>query len=205
MRDPDGNPAVAIGTCYCGPLDDGENVLKPLRTFVTPVADFLQPVSYVQMQSSFDEMWPEGRLYYWKSSLIRELSQEANEILVEFGTTIPSTVGCAIYLQQLAGAASRVGTTETAFPHRYDHYNCGAIAGWDDPADTEQTIRWVRGFWEAMQPFYERSAYVNDLGDEGEQRVRQAYGPNLERLVALKNKYDPTNFFRLNANIKPTV
>ena len=137
------------------------------------------------------------------SGLIRELSQEAIETVVEYGRRIPTTIGCALYVQQLHGAASRVGATETAFPHRYDHYNCGAIAGWDDPADSEQNIDWVREFWEAMQPFYERSVYVNDLGDEGEQRVREGYGPNYERLVALKNKYDPTNFLRMNQNIKP--
>lgn len=201
---PDGNPAVAIAACYCGPPDQGEKILKPLRTFDSPLADLLQPVSYVQMQSLIDEAWRPGRFYYWKSSLIRELSQEAVEILVEYARAMPTSMGSLIYLQQLHGAASRVGATETAFPHRHDHYNCGAMAGWDDPTESEKNVRWARQCWQAMQPFYERSAYVNDLGEEGEQRVREAYGPNYDRLVALKNKYDPTNFFRLNQNIKPS-
>ena len=92
----------------------------------------------------------------------------------------------------------RVKTAETAFPHRYDHYNCGAKAGWNDHSDTERNIRWSRESWAAMQPFCERDAYVNDLGEEGEQRVRGAYGQNYERLMALKQKYDPTNFFCIN-------
>ena len=113
-----------------------------------------------------------------------------------------------IYFQQVHGFTSRVAASETAFPHRYDHYLFGAHPATDDPSDSEKMIRWARECWEAMEPFVERAVYVNSLEDadeEGEQRVREAYGPNYERLVALKNKYDPTNFFRLNANIQPTV
>ena len=117
---------------------------------------------------------------------------------------MPMTPGSFVYLQQLHGAASRVKPTDTAFAHRYDHYNCGALAGWDDAAQTEKNIRWSRDSWAAMQPFFEKDAYVNDLGEEGEQRVREAYGQNYGRLVALKNKYDPTNLFGLNQNIKPS-
>jgi hypothetical protein len=116
---------------------------------------------------------------------------------------MPMTPGSFFYLQQLHGAASRVKPTETAFPHRYDHYNCEAMAGWDNEGHTERNIRWSRESWTAMQPFCEHDAYVNDHGEEGEQRVREAYGQNYERLAALKQKYDPANFFRLNQNIWP--
>ena len=111
----------------------------------------------------------------------------------------------AIGIQQLHGAAIRVGATETAFAHRYFHYNLLPVSIWRSPADSEKSVRWVRELWEAMQPFLERDAYGNDMGEEGEERVRSAYGINYERLVALKNRYDPTNFFRLNQNIRPTV
>jgi hypothetical protein len=134
--------------------------------------------------------------------LIRTLSDDAIEALLEYATRRPTPLS-KIYLQQMHGSASQVGTTDTAFPHRFDHYNCGAMLETRDPADTEEGIRWSRECWEAMQPFVESGNYVNDLGDEGEQRVREAYGPNFERLLALKEKYDPTNFFRLNQNIKP--
>jgi hypothetical protein len=94
-----------------------------------------------------------------------------------------------------------VGADETAFPHRFDHFNCGAMLEAVDPADSEVGIQWSRDTWQAMQPFVERSNYVNDLFEESEQRVREAYGRNFDRLVTLKDTYDPTNFFRLNANV----
>lgn len=201
---PDGTPAVAIVACHCGSLDEGERAFKPLRTFGSPLADMIQPRKYVEMQSLTDEGWPPGRLYYWKSSLIRALNEEVIETLVGYARRKPTPLSL-IYLQQLHGSASRVGVADTAFPHRFNHYNCGAMLETEDRADTEKGIQWSRECWDAMQPFVERSNYVNDLGEEGEQRVREAYGPNFERLLALKNKYDPTNFFSLNQNIKPTA
>jgi FAD/FMN-containing dehydrogenase len=202
---PDGTPCVGIALCYCGKLETGEELLKPLRKFAPPIADMVATRSYLEMQSLFDEMFTPGRFYYWKSSLLREVNEGAAEVLTECTRKMPMTSGSFFYLQQLHGAASRVKPTETAFPHRYDHYNCGAMAGWDDEAHTERNIRWSRESWSAMQPFCEHDAYVNDLGEEGEQRVREAYGQNYERLVALKQKYDPTNFFRLNQNIWPAA
>lgn len=201
---PDGSPAVAIAACCCGSLERGEKVLKPLKTFGSPIADLIGPRSYVEMQSLFDEAWAPGQLNYWKTSLLRALSDGAAEAFVEYARARPSPAS-AIYMQQLHGAASRVSATETAFPHRYDNYDCGAFAIWQNPADTGKNIRWARECWEALQPFYEGSVYVNALSDDADERVRAAYGPNYERLVALKNKYDPTNLFRLNANIKPTA
>jgi hypothetical protein len=198
---PDGTPCVGIALCYCGKLETGEELLKPLQKFAPPIADMVAARSYVEMQSLFDEAFTPGRFYYWKSSLLREVNEEAAEVLTECTRKMPMTPGSFFYLQQLHGAASRVKPTETAFPHRYDHYNCGAMAGWDDEAHTERNLRWSRESWTAMQPFCEHNAYVNDLGEEGEQRVREAYGQNYQRLLALKQKYDPTNFFRLNQNI----
>lgn len=206
MTDPDGNPAVAIVACYCGPLEEGEKALKPLRTFSTPLADLIAPRPYVEMQSLFDEAWT-PRLYYNKAHNIRHLSDAAIETLVAYARTLPTTLS-AIALQQLHGAAGRVAVSETAFPHRYDHYALYVHPATDDAADSEKMIRWAQEGWQAMKPFAERAVYVNALEDaleEGEHRVREAYGPNYERLVALKNKYDPTNFFRSNQNIKPTA
>jgi len=204
---PDGNPAVATIVCHCGPLEQGEKVLKPLRTFGSPLADLIAPRTYVEMQSLLDEFWPPGRLYYEKASIIRNLSDPAVETLIEYGASMPTGLS-SIYLQQLHGAASRVAGSETAFPHRNDHYVFGAHPATDDPADSQKMIHWARECWQAMQPFVEQAIYVNSLEDaleEGEHRVLEAYGSNYDRLVALKNKYDPTNFFHLNANIKPTV
>jgi FAD/FMN-containing dehydrogenase len=204
---PDGTPAVAIAVCYCGPLDQGEEVLKPLRTFSPPLADFITRQPYVEMQKLFDEAWPPGRLYYHRAHTIRELTEPVAETLVTYGQDLP-TAQSAIYFMRFHGAASRVGAEETAFPHRYDHYMGGAHPATDNPADSGQMIHWGRECWKALEPFVERAIYVNALEDaleEGDRRVREAYGPNHDRLVVLKNKYDPTNLFRLNANIKPEV
>ena len=200
---PDGTPCVGIALCYCGKLETGEELLKPLRKFAAPIADMVARRTYVEMQRLFDDAFTPGRFYYWKSSLLREIKQGAADILTECTRKMPMTPGSFFYLQQLHGVAGRVKPTGTAFPHRYDHYNCGAMAGWDNSSDTERNIRWSRESWAAMQPFCQHDAYVNDLGEEGEQRVREAYGQNYERLAALKQKFDPTNFFRINQNIKP--
>jgi FAD/FMN-containing dehydrogenase len=204
LTTPEGQPVVAVVVCYCGSLEEGGKVLKPLRTFGSPVADLIAPMSYVEMQSLLDGGFPPGRLHYWKSSFLRTMSDNAIETIVEYATHGPSpttTVG----MQQMHGAASRVGSTQTAFAHRYEQYDFMILSNWPDPADSERNLNWTREFWDAMQPHLEEGVYVNNLGEEGEERVRAAYGPNYDRLVALKNKYDPTNFFRLNQNIKPTV
>jgi FAD/FMN-containing dehydrogenase len=203
---PDGTPAVAIAVCYCGPLEQGETVLGPLRTFSSPLADLVAPKPYVEMQTLFDEAWAPGRFYYSKSSIIRRLNEAAIEAFLDHARAMPTPLS-AIAFQQLHGAAGRVGVDETAFPHRYDHHSFYVHPGTEDPADCQKMVRWAREGWEAVQPFAEPAMYVNGLEDareEGEQRVREAYGPHYERLVALKNRYDPTNFFRLNANIQPS-
>jgi hypothetical protein len=200
---PDGTPAFAVLACHSGPLDHGERAFGPLRRFASPLADMIARRSYVEMQSITDEGWPPGRFYYWKSSLVRAISDGLIETLLEYARRKPTPLSL-IYLQQLHGAAGRVRVGETAFPHRFDHYDCGAMFESVDAADTEKGMQWARDCWEAMQPFVERRNYVNDLGEEGDQRVREAYGSNYNRLVALKAQYDPTNFFRLNQNIAPT-
>ena len=215
---PDGSPAVGIAACYCGPMDDGERALKPLRTFGPPVADLIAPRSYVEMQSMFDAAAVPGQFNYWKTSLMREVTAAVSDVLLEQARRRPTPTS-VIYLQQQHGAASRRQPTDTAYPHRFYHYDCGPWAIWQDAADTEKCIRWARECWQALTPFYEPSVYVNALdghlvemdadptmlGDRAQDRIRAAYGPNYDRLVALKAKYDPTNFFHLNANIMAPV
>jgi FAD/FMN-containing dehydrogenase len=203
LTGPDGNPAFAIAVCYCGPVGEGERILRPLRTFAEPLADLITPQPYTQMQTLLDEAWPPGRRYYSKSSVIRRLTATGIETFVALGQAMPTPLS-AIAFQQLHGAASRIGVTETAFPHRYDHFSVYVHPATDDPADSEKIIRWGREGWEEIQPFVERAVYVNAIDDteSADQRVRDAYGPNYERLVALKQKYDPLNFFSSNQNIK---
>ena len=201
---PDGNPAVAIAVCYTGPLDDGERLVKPLRTFTSPLADLVAPQPYVQMQTLFDEAWPPGRRYYNKSSIVRRLPEAACEALVAYGRAMPTTLS-AIALQQLHGAASRVAIDATAFPHRYDHFSVYIHPATDDAAESESIVQWGRECWTGLQKFVEPAVYINALEDsleEGAHRVQQAYGPNYARLAMLKKKYDPANFFTGNQNIE---
>ena len=122
--------------------------------------------------------------------------------MVGFVAEMPSpTTG--VGLQQMHGAASRVEPTATAFPHRDEHYDFQILSQWADPAETEKNVEWTRSFFEAMGPFCEEGVYVNNLGDEGEDRVKAAYGGNYERLPALKGEYDPANLFCLNQKIRP--
>src|SRR5438067_1928057 len=204
---PPGEAAVAIAVCYCGPLDQGEKVLKLLRRLGTPLASDIAVKPYVQVQTMFDAAWPPGRLYYIKSSVVRRLSEAAIERYLDYARALPTPLS-AIAFQQFHGAASRVGSGDTAFPHRYDHFNLYIHPATDDPADAPKIIRWGRDCWEAMQPYVERAVYVNvmeDIAADNEQPIRDAYGPNYERLAALKKKYDPTNFFSGNQNIKPAA
>jgi hypothetical protein len=177
-------------------------VLRPLREFGSPLADNIQPMAYTTLQSSPDAGFPPGRRHYWKSSYLKDLSDEAIEVMVGFVSEMPSpTTG--VGLQQMHGAASRVDPTATAFPHRDEHYDFLILSQWADPAESERNVEWTRSFFEAMEPFFEEGVYVNNLGDEGEDRVKAAYGTNYGRLLALKGKYDPTNLFCLNQNIRP--
>jgi len=200
---PQGNLAFAIVACHCGPIDEGEKALAPLRNFGPPLADMLEPRDYTDMQSMTDEAWPQGRLYYWKSGLVRTLGDEAIDVFLEYAARKPTALS-VIGMQQLHGAAARMDATRTAFPHRFDHYNCIAMLETEDHADVESGTAWSRKCYEAMRPFAERATYVNDLGEERE-RLQEAYGPSLERLRALKTEYDPTDFFRLNQLIKATA
>jgi UDP-N-acetylenolpyruvoylglucosamine reductase len=201
---PDGVPVFGIAGCYCGPVSEGEKVLKPLRSFGTPLADLFGPMSYLQIQGMFEPFFPPGRLVYVKSNFVRALSDAAIDGLVQFVNKSPSRYTFAPFLEHWHGAATRVPVTDTAFPHRQYSWNAFAWSQWESPSDSEQNVRWTRECMETLRPFLVPSAYSNYISDEGDAWVRESYGPNFERLVALKRKYDPTNFFRLNHNIKPT-
>jgi FAD/FMN-containing dehydrogenase len=199
---PDGNLVVALVPCYVGPLDEGERLVAPLRRFGTPVADTIAPLPYVAMQQLFDAAFPPGRLNYWKSALADHLADEVIAATVEYVQKVPSR-HTAILFAELHGAYSRVGKTETAYFHRDLQYDLIILSGWTDPVENERNIAWTRELFAIWEPHLARAAYVNDLGDEGEDRARSAYGDNYARLAALKAKYDPTNFFCLNQNIRP--
>lgn len=201
---PDGSLVLAIVVCWSGPADAGTAAVSPFRSLATPVADSVQPIPYVALQCMFDGAFPPGRLHYWKSGFLKNLSVEAITVMDRFAAARPSPM-TAVGLQQLHGAAARVRPDATAFPHRDSHYDFIILAQWDDPRDTTTNVDWAVSFFEAMRPFLNSGVYVNDLGQEGGERVRAAYGTNYDRLAAIKAKYDPNNLFRMNHNIAPAA
>src|SRR5260370_10965089 len=206
MTTPDGLPAIAINLCSCGSLDAGERLVEPVRKFGSPLVDLIRPKSYLKVLLLADAGSPDGRHYYEEARTLRYLSDEAIETIADYGAacTSPSSL---VLIQHVHGAASRVSPTETAFALREESYVISILAAWDggEASQAHQHIAWARACWRALSPFASCGVYVNFLGNEGEERVRAAYGVNYERLVALKNKYDPTTFFSLNQNISPTL
>jgi FAD/FMN-containing dehydrogenase len=196
----DGAPVVGISVAWCGALDVGERVLEPLRTFETPVADMIRRMRYVDLQCAGDANFPRGRRHYWKAGFQRRLEAAAIDVMIDFAARRPSPY-TRISLQQMHGAAARVSPTETAFAHRHDQWEVQMLSQWLSADDDERNIRWARELYAAMEPHLERAVYVNMLGEDESDRVREAYGRNYERLAAVKAAYDPTNFFRGNQNV----
>lgn len=208
MKTPDKDLGVFISFCYTGPLDTAEKIVEPLQTFNKPLDVLVKRQPFLTIQGAMDEtFYTERYLRSWKGNFIRDVSEDAISILVESAQSMPTALvdSGGVDLQQMHGAASRVDPSATAFAHRYTQHDFLVWARWIDPSGSEKIIRWVRKFWQNMQPFVEEAVYSNDLGDEGEERNKATFGTNYERLLALKNKYDPTNLFRLNPNIKPTL
>lgn len=201
---PGGQPVIAISLCYGGALQEGERVVAPLRRFGTPLADLIRPKSYLSLLTVADRGAPAGRCYYEKARTLSVLSEEAIETMVEYGAACTSPWS-QVLLQHVHGAASRVDPSETAFALREESYVMSIVAAWDgrEAGKPNQHIAWTRAFWRAMEPHARPGVYVNFLGEEGQGRVQAAYGSNYPRLVALKNRFDPTNFFSLNQNITP--
>jgi FAD/FMN-containing dehydrogenase len=201
LSGPEG-PALAVILCYCGAIEEGEKVLRPMRSCGSPLMDSVAPVPYATVQNLLTEILQPGRLHYWKAGFVQALSDVAIEALVDFVAANVPGFFAAIVIEHLGGAVSRAGPQDTAFGHRDAQHSLLVLRMWQDPADSEKNIDWARRCYRAAEPFLKAGVYVNYLGDEGEARVRAAYGVNYERLRAIKNKYDPTNFFRLNQNIK---
>jgi FAD/FMN-containing dehydrogenase len=202
LSGPEG-PALAIIVCYCGSTETGEKLLRPLRHFGPLIADTVAPSPYARIQNLLTEVLAPGFLHYWKSGFFSSFSDDAIEKLVDFFAAAVPSPFAAIAIEHLGGAVGRVAGHETAFSHRRAQHSCLVLRAWREPAASRDNIAWARACYGVVEPFLEQGVYVNYLGDEGENRVRAAYGVNYERLAALKQKYDPTNVFRGNQNIRP--
>jgi FAD/FMN-containing dehydrogenase len=199
-----GRPVLAVTVCYAGPLERGEELLRPLRAFGRPLVDAIAPRPYVELQAMFNPTVPHGWHYYWRSWEVPPLTDAAIDTLVAQTERITSPRSYVIVFQ-LGGAVARVPDGATAYPQRDAAHNVNINAAWlpDDP-EADAHVRWARECFDALGPGAAGRAYVNFLSDEGQERVRAAYGAaKYARLVDVKRRYDPENVFRLNQNIDP--
>jgi FAD/FMN-containing dehydrogenase len=190
---------------HAGPLEDAEQVLGPARRFGQPLADIVQPMPYVAYQSILDGGFAtHGVQRYWKSGYDESLSDGCIDALVTGAENFASPQS-AIAVFLIHGAAARVAPDATAFGARKNHWDVNVIAQWTDAADSERQTAWTRELWAKIEPHSAGGTMINHIGSEDKpERIRASYGGNYDRLAAIKRKYDPTNFFRLNANIRPS-
>lgn len=203
---PDGRRVVGIRVCYNGSLEQAQQRLHALKA-LGPVLDSVGPTTYGEVQAAGEARYPAGSFHYWKAHFLTTMSDAVIETLLAHFAVVPSPKS-HIVVEQLGGAVGRTASTETAFTHREVGYSLLLLGVGENRAEFEAAIPWVRGLWDAVRPLCSGGVYVNYLGqeaDEGAERIRAAYRPSTyERLAALKRKYDPDNFFRVNQNIRPT-
>jgi FAD/FMN-containing dehydrogenase len=201
-----GQPVVLIAVCYAGPVDEAKAVIAPFHKLGTPIANAIRPMPYTTLQGMFDASVPHGLHYYWKSHYSASLSNDAIRTLAALAWKTKSPSSYTIIFH-MGGAVRHVSEEATAFKGRTALHAINVNAAWRPDFEAgREDIQWTQELWSALAPYSDGGVYMNFLGDEGQDRVKAAYGAaTYERLVALKDKYDPTNFFRMNQNIKPTV
>jgi hypothetical protein len=190
--------------CYTGPQEQAEATFQPIRRMLPPALDLVGPLPHPVLNSMFDPLYAPGDQWYWKADFVNELTDEAINLHIKHGSQLP-TMQSTIHLYPINGAARRVGKNDTAWSYR-DATWAEVIVGVDpDPAKKDLLANWARAYWNALHPYSAGGAYVNFMMEEGEERVKASYRDNYTRLAAVKRKYDPTNFFRVNQNIQPAL
>jgi FAD/FMN-containing dehydrogenase len=189
---------------FTGPLDEAETIFAPIRRDLAPTVDFVGPLPFPTFQSMFDPLVPHGIQSYWRADFFKELSDEAIARHVEHAAKLP-TLQSTMHIYPIDGAVHRVGKDDTAFSYRDANF-AQVIVGFSlDPADADLLKSWTVAYWDALHPYSLGGAYVNFMMDEGIDRIKATYRDSYDRLVAVKNRYDPTNVFHVNQNIKPTT
>ncbi len=201
-----GKPVVAIAVSYAGPLDEAEPHVRRVKEFGSPLVDTIAPKPFVEHQAFLDAGQPSGRHYYWKSDYFNEFSDELADALMEHCAKFTSPMSSTL-IMHLGGAARRVPADATAMAHRDAEHIIAIQASWESAEESGRHIGWARDFFNDVQPHSSGGTYVNFLNaDDGDDRTRQAYAPHIyDRLVDVKNRYDPENHFRMNKNIRPSV
>lgn len=195
---------AVITWCYTGDLQEAEQVFEPIRQVATPAMDFAGPIPLPALQSMFDGLYPPGLQWYWNADFFNELNDEVIDLHLKNGAALP-TVHSTMHLYPINGAAHRLGKNDTAWSYREANF-AQVIVGVDpDPANIEQMIQWSKAYWEQLHPYSAGGGYVNMIMNEGPDRVKAAYRDNYPRLAQIKAKYDPSNLFRVNQNIRPTT
>lgn len=187
---------------YTGPLEKGKEVFKPILE-LNPLFEHVGPMPHPMLNSMFDVFYPSGLQWYWRADFIKEIPDEAVTQHVKFGNDLP-TPHSTMHLYPINGLAHKVGKNDTPWAYRDANWSQVIVGVDPDPANKEIITKWTKDYYDAIHPYSSGGAYVNFLMDEGEDRVKASYKDNYERLVSIKNKYDPHNLFRVNQNIKPT-
>jgi FAD/FMN-containing dehydrogenase len=204
-RDIHGKPIVALFVCHTGELSEGERLVAPIKAFGSPVGDIIQRRSYVSQQSLIDATQPKGRRYYWKSEYLSRLEPEMLATTIRHAKAIASPHS-AIVLFPVDGELNRLAEDHSAVGNRDSKYVLNITASWERAEDDKPSVEWARAAWRDMRGFSTGGTYVNFLTEEeGDERIRAAYGKNYQRLVELKSKWDPDNLFCMNKNIPPNA
>lgn len=202
-EDVHGTEIVILAAMYTGDMADGETALAPLRAIGSPIADVIGPHPFVGWQQAFDPLLEPGERNYWKTHDFAELSDDMIDTVLGYVATLPDPQS-EVFFAQLGGAQGRVSDDATAYQGRTTAFLMNVHGRWSDASQDESSVAWCRDLWNAMAPYATGEAYVNFMtGEEGE-RLETAYGSSYQRLVELKNRYDPSNLFRMNQNIRPT-
>ena len=192
----------AVVWCYTGALESAATAFKPIRQFAPPAIDFAGPIPFPALQSLFDPIYPAGLQWYWRGDFFNSYSEKAIDLHVKYGSQMP-TMHSTMHIYPINGAASRVGALDTAWGYRDANFS-QVVAGVDpDPGNNPRLKEWASDYWMALHPYSSGGGYVNFIMDEGEERVKAAYGENYRRLSQIKAQYDPQNLFHINQNIKP--
>ncbi|WP_242929130.1 FAD-binding oxidoreductase [Pontibacter vulgaris] len=198
-----GKPVVVFAAFHAGDMEEGKRILAPLRKLGNPIADVIGPHSYAGWQQAFDPLLTAGARNYWKSHNFTELQDEAIDTMIDYISQLPSAQ-TEIFIGQVGGQMKRIDDSETAYPHRSANYVMNVHARWEKATEDKKCITWARSFFQESAKYATGGVYVNFLTEDETDRIHAAYGPNYDRLVAIKERYDPDNIFRANQNISPS-
>jgi FAD/FMN-containing dehydrogenase len=199
-----GKKMCAIIWCSTASPEQADKATKPMRTIGNPALDHVGPMPFPVLQSLFDPLMPPGLQWYWRADFIKELSDEAISKHLEHASCLPTGLSTT-HIYPIDGAAHRVGKSDTAFSYRDANWALVMVGIDPDPANKDLITKWSKNYFDALHPYSAGGAYVNFMMEEGQERVRAAFRGNYDRLAAVKKRYDPTNFFRVNQNILPAA